>query len=92
MKARLIGVRETQGVFEGKPYHSIKMHCTAPCFDDGFIGEQVLDPKRTSVSFEKLPFVVGCPITYSEFSQHVGEEINIDFDLNQRVVGIQFTE
>ncbi len=90
MKAKLVGIRETQGVFEGKPFHSIKLHCTAPCIDDGFVGVQVIDPKVTSISFDKLPFIIGRPITFNELSTYVNSNINIDFDQNKRIVGLTF--
>lgn len=90
MKAKLVGVRETQGVMEGKPYHSFKLHFTAPSIDEGFVGVQVIDPKLTSISYEKFPFVVGRPMTFTELSTYVNSEVNLDFDQNKRVVGITF--
>lgn len=92
MKVTLVGISESQGVFEGRPYHKIKLHCTAPCMDDNFVGLQVLDPKITSVSFEKLPFIVGRPITFNELCQFVDSDINIDFDQNKRIVGLSFND
>lgn len=45
MRAKLIGLVEKQGVFEGKPFHSIKLHCIAPSEDKDFVGWRVLDVK-----------------------------------------------
>lgn len=90
MKAKLVGMIEKEGIFEGKPFHSIKLHCTAPCMDEGFTGVQVIDPKVTSIKYDNLPFIVGRPMKVSELATYVGSEINLDFDQNKKIVGIQF--
>lgn len=90
MKAKLMGLVEKEGVFEGKPYHSIKLHCIAPGDDKGFVGWRVLDIKTTSIKFDRLPFIVGRPMEVSELATYVGSEIDIQFDDQKRISGITF--
>ena len=92
MLAQLVGCVEKQGVFEGKPYHSIKLHLIASPVEEGFFGKRVLDPKYTSIKFERLSFVVGRPMEYRELVEHVGEDIDIQYDDNKHIVGIKFLE
>ncbi|MBD5144983.1 MAG: hypothetical protein HDT21_03590 [Ruminococcus sp.] len=90
MRAKLVGLVEKQGVFEGKPYHSIKLHCIAPSDDKDFHGWRVLDPKNTSIKYDRLPFVVGRLMELSELITYVGSEIDIQFNDNKQIVGLKF--
>lgn len=90
MRAKLIGLVEKQGVFEGKPFHSIKLHCIAPSEDKDFVGWRVLDVKTTSVKYDRLPFVVGRLMELSELITYVGSEIDIQFNDNKQIVGLKF--
>lgn len=90
MRAKLIGLVEKQGVFEGKPYHSIKLHCIAPSDEKDFTGWRVLDLKTTSIKYDRLPFIVGRLMELSELITYVGSEIDIQFNDNKQIVGLKF--
>lgn len=90
MRAKLVGLVEKQGVFEGKPYHSIKLHCIAPSDDKDFTGWRVLDPKTTSIKYDRLPYIVGRLMELSELVTYVGSEIDIQYNDNKQITGISF--
>ena len=90
MRAKLIGVCEKQGVFQEKAYHSIKLHCIAPGEDKDFTGWRVLDLKTTSIKYDRLPYVVGRLMEYSELLTYVGGEVDIQFNDNKQIVGLKF--
>lgn len=90
MQAKFMGFVEKQGVFQDKPFHSIKLHIIAPGNEAGFQGWRVLDPKTTSVKFDRLAFIVGRPMELSELATYVGSEIEIQFDDKQKITEIHF--
>lgn len=89
MLAKLMGLIEKQGVFEGKPFHSIKLHLIAPAIEEGFFGWRVLDPKYTSIKYDRLSFIFGKPMDMQELVTYVGDEVDIHYDDNKHIVGIR---
>ncbi len=89
MKARLEGIVETQGEFQGKAFHSVKLHCTAPIERTSAMvnsaGRQVLDV--ISIKYEDLPFVAPRPMRIEELATYVGADIDLDFTQNKRLCG-----
>ncbi len=90
MKAKLIGLVEKAGIFENKPFHSIKFHIIAPGDEQGFVGWRVLDLKNTSIKYDRLAFIVGRPMEVSELATYVGSEIDVQYDDKQRISAIHF--
>lgn len=92
MRAKLVGLVEKQGVFQEKPFHSIKLHLIAPTVEEGFFGWRVLDPKFTSIKYDRLSFIFGKPIDMQELVTYVGDEVDIQYDDNKHIVGIHLID
>lgn len=92
MLAKLVGLIEKEGVFEGKPYHSIKLHLIAQANEEGFFGMRVLDPKYTSIKYDRLSFIFGKPMDKQMLVDLVGDEIDVHYDDNKHIVGIRPVE
>lgn len=90
MRAKLMGFVEKQGIFEGKPFHSIKASFITPEVEQGFYGSRVLDPKVTSIKYERLPFILGRPMELSELATYCGADCEIGFDDNKKISSIRF--
>ena len=76
-KAKLLGIRETQGKFEGKPYHSVKLHIAEPFTAENSYGQET---SIQSVKFERMPYIFGRPITVEELATYVNSTIDIMYD------------
>lgn len=86
-KAKLLGIKEAQGTFEGKPFHSVKLHISEPFVGIGCYGAET---SIQSVKYENIPFVFGKPISVQELSTYVNAEMDISYDKNGKVVSISF--
>ena len=86
-KAKLLGIRETQGEFQGKPFHSMKFHIAEPFSADKSWGQET---SIQSVRYDRLPFILGRPMGFQELSTFVNTDIDITYDKNGSVIGIQF--
>ena len=89
MQVRIEGIRETQGNFEGKPFHSVKFHISEPFFEDNAVGREV---SVQSVKYERLPFVFNRPIELSEVMSLVGQTANFEYNKNKQLVRIKIDE
>lgn len=90
MRAKFMGFIEKSGVFEGKPYHSIKASFVTPDVEPGFYGQRVLDPKITSIKYDRLPFIVGRPMEISELATYCGSDCEIQFNDSKQISSIKF--
>ena len=86
-KARLLGIRETSGTFEGKPFHSIKFHISEPFNQENSWGQET---SVQSVKYDRLPYILGRPMGLTELITFVGTEIDITYDKNGKVSFIHF--
>lgn len=86
-KAKLLGIKEAQGTFEGKPYHSFKLHISEPFVGTGCYG---CETSISSIKYEDIPFVFGKPISAQELSTYVNAEMDIFYGKNGKVVSISF--
>ena len=91
-RARLLGVRETQGTFEGKPFHSVKLHIAEPFYADNSYGEET---SIQSVKYERLPYVLrsnvpGLLIDFSGLVEHIGEYAEFQYDKNGSLTQVIF--
>lgn len=86
-KVKLMGFKESQGIFEGKAFHSVKLHICEPFNSDGAYG---METSIQSIKFERLPFVFGRPIELSELATYVNAEADFQYDKNGVVTSITF--
>ena len=86
-KVKLLGFRESEGVFEGKPYHSIKLHISEPFTDENSYG---METSIQSIKYDRLPFVFGRPIELSELSTYVNSEADFQYSKKGTVDKITF--
>lgn len=86
-KVKFEGFKESQGTFEGKPYHSIKFHISEPFTSENAYGRET---SIQSVKFDRLPFILGRPMELSELATYVGSQADFQFGKNGSVVSITF--
>lgn len=86
-KVKFLGFRETQGTFEGKPFHSIKFHICEPFTSENAYGNET---SIQSVKYDRLPFVLGRPMEISELATYVNSEADFQYDKNGTVTAIHF--
>lgn len=79
MKVKLLGFRETQGTFEGKPFHSVKLHICEPFTADNAYGSET---SVQSIKYDRMPYIFGRPVELSELSTFVNSEIDVQYDKN----------
>lgn len=79
MRVKLLGMRETQGIFQDKPFHSLKLHISEPFTASDSYGEET---SVHSIKFDRIPYIFGRPIEVKEIAMCVGLEIDISFDKN----------
>lgn len=85
MKVKLLGVRETQGTFEGKSFHSVKLHIAEPFTVDNSWGSET---SVQSVKYDLIPFIFGKPVEVRDIGGLVGCDIDVQFDKNGTVFKI----
>lgn len=80
-KVLLLGVRELQGTFEGRDYHTVALHVAKPFDKDKSYGKETLIKK---VKYERLPFVLSSPVeSVKDFAdKYIGSNIDISYDEN----------
>lgn len=86
-KVKFLGFKETQGTFEGKPYHSIKLHISEPFTSENAYGSET---SVQSVKYDRMAFVFGRPMELSELATYVNSEADFQYDKNGAVVSIRF--
>lgn len=86
-KAMLLGVREMQGDFQGKPYHSVALHISEKFTKDNSYGNEVSVQK---VKFERLPFILSSPVeSVKDFAdKFIGSVVDISYDKDGKVTFI----
>jgi hypothetical protein len=85
----IVGVNESQGVYEGSPYHNVNFH-TATAFADGKgVGVNV---SRKKVKVAMLAAVFGKPTTISDAEGMVGKLVNFYYDEYGTVILIREVE
>lgn len=80
-KVLLLGVREMQGDFQGKPYHTIALHIAKPFDKEKSYGKETVVKK---VKYERLPFVLSSPVeSVRDFAnKYIGSDLDISYDEN----------
>lgn len=86
-RVKFLGFKESQGTFEGKPYHSIKLHICEPFTSENAWGSET---SIQSVKYERIPYVFGRPMELSELATYVNSEADFQYDKNGTVVSITF--
>lgn len=86
-RVKLLGFKETQGTFEGKPYHSIKLHICEPFTSDNAWGAET---SIQSVKYDRMAFIFGRPMELSELATYVNSEADFQYDKNGVVTQITF--
>lgn len=78
-KALLLGVREMQGKFEGRDYHTIALHIAEDFEKENSYGKEVSVQK---VKYERLPFILSSPVeSVKDFAQkYIGSTIDISYN------------
>lgn len=86
-KVKFLGFKETQGTFEGRPFHSVKLHISEPFNSENAYGQET---SIQSIKFERMPFIFGRPMEISELATYVGGEADFQYDKNGTVTQITF--
>lgn len=86
-RAKLLGFKESSGTFEGKPYHSVKLHISEPFIGDNCFGSET---SVQSLKYDNLPYIFGRPVPVSELVTYINSEIDISYDKNGKVTSIVF--
>lgn len=88
-KVLLLGVREMQGTFEGRDYHTIALHVAKPFDKEKSYGKETLIKK---VKYERLPFILSSPVeSVKDFAdKYIGSQIDISYDENGQPEHIAF--
>ncbi|MCM1328096.1 MAG: hypothetical protein NC253_01520 [Ruminococcus sp.] len=86
-KAMLLGVREMQGEFQGKPYHTIALHIAEKFDSDKSYGSEVSVQK---VKYERLPFILSSPVeSVKDFAERfIGSQLDLSYDKNGKITFI----
>lgn len=86
-KALLLGVREMQGKFEGREYHTVALHIAEPFTKENSFGKETSIQK---LKYERLPFVLSRPVeSVKDFAdKYIGSEIDISYDKDGKITYI----
>lgn len=78
-KLLLLGVREMQGKFQEKDFHTVALHLAKPFDKEKSYGKEVIVKK---VKYERLPFVLSSPVeSVKDFAdKYVGSNVDISYD------------
>lgn len=79
MRVKLLGIKETSGTFEGKPFHSVKLHIAEPFTAENSYGEET---SVQSLKYDRLPFIFGKPIEVREIADFIGTTIDVSYNKN----------
>ena len=86
-KVKVMGIAEKQGMFEGKPYHSVKFHIAEPFNAKDCYG---METSVQSVKFDNLPFILEHPMRMDELVTYINSNAEFFYDKNGTVVKIVF--
>ena len=92
-KVKVVGIAETQGNFEGRPFHSVKFHISEPFNPNGNTENKKcygMETSIQSVKFDNLPFVLDRPMRMDELVTYIGSEAEFLYDKNGVVSKISF--
>lgn len=86
-KAMLLGVREMQGKFEGRDYHTVALHIAEDFNKDNSYGKEVSIQK---VKYDRLPFILSSPVeSVKDFADRfIGSQLDISYDKDGKVTFI----
>lgn len=86
-KAMLLGVREMQGKFEGRDYHTVALHIAEDFNKDNSYGKEVSIQK---VKYERLPFILSSPVeSVKDFADRfIGSQLDISYDKDGKITFI----
>lgn len=86
-KCMLLGVREMQGEFQGKPYHSVALHIAEAFTKENSFGREVSIQK---VKYERLPFILSSPVeSVKDFAdKFIGSQLDIAYDKDGKITYI----
>lgn len=86
-KAMLLGVREMQGKFEGRDYHTVALHIAEDFNKDNSYGSEVSIQK---VKYERLPFILSSPVeSVKDFADRfIGSQLDISYDKDGKITFI----
>lgn len=86
-KAMLLGVREMQGKFEGRDYHTVALHIAEDFSKENSYGKETSIQK---VKYERLPFILSSPVeSVKDFAdKFIGSELNISYDKDGKITFI----
>lgn len=83
----LLGVREMQGKFEGRDYHTVALHIAEDFNKDNSYGKEVSIQK---VKYERLPFILSSPVeSVKDFADRfIGSQLDISYDKDGKITFI----
>lgn len=86
-KAMLLGVREMQGKFEGRDYHTVALHIAEDFNKENSYGKEVSIQK---VKYERLPFILSSPVeSVKDFAdKFIGSQLDINYDKDGKITFI----
>lgn len=86
-KAMLLGVREMQGKFEGRDYHTVALHIAEDFNKENSYGKETSIQK---VKYERLPFILSSPVeSVKDFAdKFIGSELDISYDKDGKITFI----
>ncbi len=86
-KVMLLGVREMQGDFQGRPFHTVALHIAEPFTKENSFGSEVSVQK---VKYERLPFILSRPVdSVKDFADRfIGSNMDFSYDKDGKITCI----
>lgn len=82
----VIGVSNSEGTFEGRPYHNVIFHCSEPFDSEKGAGQMV---KTYKVKHQILAEILGKPPTAKDLESLIGKKITCFYDEWKNVARVE---
>jgi len=86
---KIIGVEDSKGVFENRPYHNVNFYGTIPVNSNKGAG---LKPKKVKVKLSVLSESFGRMMEVKDIITFMGAELDFDYDEYQNVKRVHVVE